>query len=227
MVTSPLNLRYGQVHNSFMPIVPFPPEIVQRFKGRVMAITGYENQQSRIDNKTGEEFSVPCSDLYNHHWNLYLNGAAAGEMSPAELQLEKERHSFNGGRAPKPDFGPRAGSPPIRQVLSEGNGNEHRGSFHGVPKGYAQLLHSPQSGQFLHMSINTRNPDGHNLDPQKGLQPRSSTSAMPGAGDHWSGVLECPCTTRVTREINGHVLQNHGACSQRSSSASTKERRRT
>ncbi|MDC0510877.1 hypothetical protein OAN61_00565, partial [bacterium] len=91
------------------------------------------------------------------------------------------------------------------QVFSEGNGNEHRGSFRarplhpdarqrcsicvwaeqqggcailrlhacrlvaltwnaavadGTPKGYVQLLDSPGTAHLLHMSINTRNPDG-------------------------------------------------------------------
>ena len=32
---------------------------------------------------------------------------------------------------------------PKIQVFSEGNGNEHRASFKGAPRGYAQLIESP------------------------------------------------------------------------------------
>ena len=37
---------------------------------------------------------------------------------------------------------------------------------------------------------------GHGLDPRDAPQPRASTSLLPGAGPGWSGILECPCTTR-------------------------------
>jgi hypothetical protein len=100
-------------------------------------------------------------------------------------------------------------------VFSEGNGNEHRGSFHGVPKGYAQLLDSPASVGLLHMSINTRNPKGPNLNPREAPHPRSSHAQWNGATDGWSGLLECPCTTRIAINrtagtINGQPY--HSGC---------------
>ena len=46
------------------------------------------------------------------------------------------------------------------------------------------------------MTINTRNPAGHGLDPRLAPQPRNSVSLLPQADDGFSGILECPCTTR-------------------------------
>ena len=102
---------------------------------------------------------MPCSDLYNHHWNLYILNAP---LSAQDREVQARLHAW--GHPPRPGPPPPAPHPsagpgvPVRQVFSEGNGNEHRGSFHGTPRGYAQLIHSPQVAELYHMSINTRNP---------------------------------------------------------------------
>ena len=44
-------------------------------------------------------------------------------------------------------------------MFSEGNGGESRKSFHGYPKGYAQLIQSPDSWHITPMQIDTRNRD--------------------------------------------------------------------
>ena len=36
---------------------------------------------------------------------------------------------------------------PTKQMFSEGNGGESRKSFHGYPRGFAQLIESPQTWQ--------------------------------------------------------------------------------
>ena len=282
IVTPPLNLTYAQVWWTTEPWgnLPFPPSIREQFDGKILAITGFETQVVRMD-EHGKEQAVPCSDLYNHHWNLFLNGKD-GEMSDTEAEMELQRHKnrghvtscwhekgvaftvtdddilaqptvpnvdacceqcratercrfwnfalasnrcdllasdaggraraaghVSGGSSDRPVYEPLAEPPeraPIQQVLSEGNGNEHRGSFHGTPKAFPQLLHSPTSARLLHMSINTRNPSCHRCDPQAAPQPKISTSLMAGATEGWSGILECPCTDRVQRNathING------------------------
>lgn len=270
VVTKPLILTYAQVWWDFVPTFPFPPEIVKRFEGKTMAITGFENAMSRIDNETGEELPVPCSDLYNHHWNLYITSSKA-PLSEGERRSEKLRHGghgiipgrssqcwqddgvahtlaseitnvvldtpgdccdvcietvgcsvwnyqsvsrscslgtasvnrtfragiASGGLGRRPIMTPLGTQIPVRQVFSEANGNEHRGSFHGTPEGFAQLLDSPAEAGLLHMSINTRNPDGHNLNPQKGPHPHNVNFNKGIHADGWSGILECPCTDRI------------------------------
>ena len=199
-LVSPLTLSYAQVSNRFLPTQKLPPEIVRRFANRTMAITGFENQVTRMDGD--REVAVPCSDLYNHHWNLFFASSKA-PFSEAERRLQWG-HPGHGAAAPP--RAPPGAAVPLRQVLSEGNGNEHRGSFHGTPRGYAQLIDSPATADFVHMSINTRNPAGHNLDPAAAPQPRSSTSLLPGAGSGWSGVLECPCTTRRVIDLENNTI---------------------
>jgi len=197
VVAPALTLKYGQVN--YHPLeAKFPDEIIQHFDGKPIAITGFETQVTRMDEDTGKEVAVPCSDLYNHHWNLFLASSKRG------YSVEEYAHlSSEGGCAPSPYGAPTApagppspGAIPVRQVLSEANGNEHRGTFHGTPKGYAQLLDSPATLALLHMSINTRNPNGHGLDPRGAPQPKNSVSLLQGADDGFSGILECPCTTR-------------------------------
>eukprot|EP00931_Biecheleriopsis_adriatica_P073231 TRINITY_DN47561_c0_g1_i1.p1 TRINITY_DN47561_c0_g1~~TRINITY_DN47561_c0_g1_i1.p1 ORF type:complete len:531 (-),score=57.83 TRINITY_DN47561_c0_g1_i1:73-1665(-) len=201
VVSPPLEVLYGQVHNKFMPTVSLPEAVVKRFQGRTMAITGFENQVIRVDEQTQEEIPVACSDLYNHHWNLYLLGSDAPFSDQDRLQ-EHGKHAWGEpGDEALPGLGTRhllqGEIVPVRQVFSEGNGNEHRGSFHGTPRGYAQLLFSPATAELMHMSINTRNPAGFNLNPALGPQPRASTSrGLDPEGAPWSGILECPCTTR-------------------------------
>eukprot|EP01052_Picozoa_sp_SAG31_P053346 SAG31_NODE_13633_length_856_cov_1.068692_1_plen_193_part_10 len=87
------NATYAEVF--WKPIkVPFPASIQNEFAGKILAITGFETQVVRMD-ASGKEAAVPCSDLYNHHWNLFLEGAD-GRMSAPELQMEMERHKHSG-----------------------------------------------------------------------------------------------------------------------------------
>ena len=166
-------------------------------------------QVTRVDETTGKEVAVPCSDAYNHHWNLFLASSKA-----AYSEAEYSSLSSQGGCGPGSNKqnthptqqAPNPGAIPVRQVFSEANGNEHRGTFHGTPKGYAQLLDSPATLALLHMTINTRNPAGHGLDPMGAPQPKNSVSLMPGAGDGWSGLLECPCTTRRNISLEERTL---------------------
>ena len=53
-----------------------------------------------------------------------------------------------------PPVVPSWGAPHV-QAFSEGNGNEHRLSFHGFAKGFAQLIHSPTTWANNPMIINT------------------------------------------------------------------------
>merc|ERR1712166_40818 len=95
---------------------------------------------------------------------------------------------------------------PTSQFFSEGNGGESRHSFHGYPKGYAQLIHSPETWKITPMNIDTRNrdcganyTDVHNCSKFiPGIEPRSSRffRGIPKGGTNYSGLLECPCNSR-------------------------------
>jgi hypothetical protein len=99
---------------------------------------------------------------------------------------------------------------PTSQVFSEGNGGEYRKSFHGYPKGYAQLIDSPTAWRIQPMQIDTWNRDYNGTGFKPGPLPRAS-QAPPGAP--YSGLLECPCTTRVNRTWQiTYATQLSGTC---------------
>ena len=53
---------------------------------------------------------------------------------------------------------------PQVQLFSEGNGGEMRLSYHGYPKGYAQLIESPDSFQVTPMQIDTWKESGDSIN---------------------------------------------------------------
>ena len=73
-----------------------------------------------------------------------------------------------------------------------------RKSFHGYPPGMAQLVDSPTTFNIQPMQIDTKNRFYNGTDFKPSILPKSST-APPDA--RYSGLLECPCTTRIHKEI--------------------------
>mmetsp|Transcript_23640 Transcript_23640/g.65574 ORF Transcript_23640/g.65574 Transcript_23640/m.65574 type:complete len:396 (+) Transcript_23640:297-1484(+) len=152
-----------------------------------MAVTGYEVNVVRF-NANGDEEAVPAYDAYNHHYALTMKGANASKDDSVEKIL------------PLGDSGPSvllssAGlgdSLLDSQWFSEGNGNEHRLSFHGYPQGFAQVIYSPdRMVNFFHL-INTRGGGGRG-GPGSSLLPRNSQATL---GARYCGLIECPCTDR-------------------------------
>jgi len=97
---------------------------------------------------------------------------------------------------------PQAQAIPLVQTISHAEGNEHRGSFRGLSKGAAMLLDSPATMYGMFHMINTKNPRcGTSTDcPTTGWGPGTTAplpqSSMAPAGAKYSGLDECPCSTR-------------------------------
>ncbi len=116
---------------------PLPATIVQRFDGKVIAITGYEADIVRVDAQ-GNITSVPCFEQYNHHYSGFMVGKLAAPSGPV---LAADGKSVVMGGHGEPLQGWDVGASafvggveiPSTQAFSEGNGNEHRGSWHGYP----------------------------------------------------------------------------------------------
>jgi hypothetical protein len=71
-----------------------PADIVQRFNGKVMVVTGYEADivaGDSVDNVT----SVPCTRQYNHHYSAYMCGKLSSCSSAAAEQV-RIYHLSNG-----------------------------------------------------------------------------------------------------------------------------------
>jgi hypothetical protein len=152
----------------------------------------------------GEDVSVPIIWASNHHFEAYLTGAK-GEVR-LSTPAESGKHHHPGAAAhwhafrradiddPSPDS-----DIPVVQWFSEGNGGEFRKSFHGYPRGMAQLIESPETFQIEPMQIDTKNRFYNGTDFKAGALPRISP-APPNAS--YSGLLECPCSTRIPRNIS-------------------------
>jgi hypothetical protein len=156
-------LRYGKVETRYSQVywtrnapVALPADIIARFKGKVMAITGYEVDQvvsddpsSKTNSRDSEttDKSIPIYNAYNHHYFGWLQGADS-EM----YKLDKPIHAPNPTWWAVRDL-PSAstnGGYPTNIVFKENPGGEYRKSYHGYPRGYAQLLHSPTGTSVEH-----------------------------------------------------------------------------
>lgn len=207
---------YGQVFWTDQGNLPLPQHIQERFKGKVMAIQGYEQDQVMVTpvGKPGvnpdKDVSVPINWAYNHHYMAWMTGAHS-EMRTVPYD---ETHDYyaDGAHGQKdvlkafdlPSASLRADpSIPTNQMFSEGNGGESRKSFHGYPQGYAQLIDSPTSWHITPMQIDTRNRDC-GVTPESvsnctqftpGPEPRQARygRGIPPEGTNYSGILECPC----------------------------------
>ena len=93
--------RYSQVYWTRNDPVALPADIIKRFKGKVMAITGYEVDQVMTDDPSSKTNSrdaeqtdkpVPIYNAYNHHYFGWLNGEDS-EM----YKLDKEEHFAGAG----------------------------------------------------------------------------------------------------------------------------------
>ena len=161
------------------------------------------------------DVSVPITWAYNHHFEAYIKGALSEMRLSTPEEAHKMGHSYgqkvwhtfkrSDVEDPKPESGI-----PVSQIFSEGNGGEYRKSYHGYPKGMAQLLESPVSFQIEPMQIDTKNRFYNGSDFRPGILPASS-AAPPNAS--YSGLLECPCATRIPKNISvSYTTELTGQC---------------
>ena len=74
----------------------------------------------------------------------------------------------------------------------------------------AQLVDSPTTFNIQPMQIDTKNRFYNGTDFKPSILPKSSTAP---ADATYSGLLECPCTTRIHKEINiTYAVKNSGTC---------------
>lgn len=213
---------YSQVFWKGLDPVELPADIVKRFDGKGMAVVGFELDQVR---RTPDgDVPVPISVTYNHHFESNMIGKHAalervklhGPDDPRLKDMQSCGHSAARGQEAwvARDLGTSRSGLPTKQAFGAANGGEVRKSFHGYAPGFAQVIDSPTKVQITPMQIDTWNRDEMNVShPTRfvaGPLPRNSL-APPGA--EYSGLLECPVTTRIRKDVAGsYEAQNHGSC---------------
>jgi hypothetical protein len=208
--------RYSQVYWTRNAPIALPAALVERFKGKVMAITGYEIDQvthtgqpqppAPVGGSLGgfscypacdeSDRSVPSYNAYNHHYFSWLVGKDS-EVYELDAPTTKPNPTTTAMRD-RPHDHPY----PTNIVFKENPGGEFRKSYHGYPGGYAQLIADPTQWVVEPMQIDTHNRD-YNLTDPVGYKPSFLPKTdMNNVTDHSSGLsplIECPCTTRITR----------------------------
>lgn len=225
--------QYSQVYWTRNDPVPLPPALVERFKGKVMAITGYEVDQvthtgpemgPRRSAAAGDALSgfacypscdasdksVPSYNAYNHHYFSWL-------MSDSAEMYDRDEETLlpNPTRTAVRDL-PHDHPYPTNIVFKENPGGEFRKSYHGYPSGYAQLLHSPESWVVEPMQIDTHN-RAYGINEQVGYKPsftpKQDHNNMTQTNSGLSPLIECPCTTRISRSVrNQSQILTTGSC---------------
>jgi hypothetical protein len=176
-----------------------------------MGVTGFEVNVLRRNKTSGLEEAVPAYHSYNHHYSPNILSSAAamkvdafgqpigvdrghGKMLMVELRADAE------------------GVPPgarLIQSFVHGNGQEHRQIFHGAASGYVQPIYAPDRFVLNPMQISMN--DGTGRKGPSGLLPKFSRDVAPPNAPY-SPLLECPCTTRITKQLGQASSLVEGQC---------------
>ena len=165
-----ISTHYGDVFWMSQGVISLPDDIISRFAGKVIAITGYEQDQVMVQPQgqpgvnPNKDVSVPINWAYNHHYMLWMTGNYSQMVEIPIPSIDSDQIWYNHGLKTEwiaidlPSAKLRDDpSIPTSQLFSEGNGGESRKSYHGYPSGFAQLIESPQSYHLTPMQIDTRN----------------------------------------------------------------------
>lgn len=225
----PMTTLYSQVWWSPLAPTALPEEMVQKYANRSMAIIGWEIDQVVKGKTSDEDISVPISVSYNHHYVSQIIGSAArfeavhlnGNDDPRVNEL-KRTLGHGAIAVDQKQYLVRkneANASNYHVSFSSANGGEYRKTYHGFAPGYALVIDSPTEFQITPMQIDTWNRDFMNFTagpvafvpgpyPASALAPRNAT---------YSGLLECPMTTRLVKVIDGeYSVKNSGVgCDQK------------
>ena len=240
----PITSTYGEVWWTTATDA-LPEEVVRRFDGKAIAIVGVEMDQVRKRGDRDEDGTVlkadvpvPINVAYNHHHNTMIIGkatrmeavepgdrraAAAGPPVVAALGLPAGSNPYrmslsNGSLWVPVEHSPSGSGLPTAAMFDDGNGGEYRKSFHAYAPPFAQIVESPVEISGLAMQIDTWHRERMNLTGSPfvpGPVPRASLAPTTGPDAIYSGLLECPITTRVVRRCRGAPAASTPAFSRR------------
>ena len=211
----PVTSVYSEVFWKALPPVTLPPDLIKRFAGKGMAIIGFEADQVR--HTADGDVSVPINVAYNHHYGAMLLGAGSHMESVPVSALENDpRFAGNATERfmhPGPDPGmaevavehaPSTTGLPTSMLFGYSNGGEFRKTYHALARPFAHVIESPEVVHVTPMQIDTWNRDEMSLTGSKfvaGPAPKRSLAPVTGPDAVYSGLLECPLTTRLRKHV--------------------------
>lgn len=208
----PINTTYSEIWWTTASD-PLPPSLVSRFDGKVMAIVGMEMDQVRRTPRG--DVSVPINAAYNHHHNTAIVGKGAtmtvvGRDDPRSLAAGRHGRMelSNAQNVWLPlEHTPSLAGFPTSAMMDDGNGGEYRKTFHAYAPPFAQLVESPTTIAGVAMQIDTWHREKMNISGGSpfvsGPVPRASLAPTRGPDAIYSGLLECPITTRIRKIPDG------------------------
>jgi len=184
LVTEPIHLNPGQVHNQPVRPMPLPEWVVKKYANRRMGVVSFQLDVVRQEND--KLVRVPLSEVYNHHTIQIM-----GTKSLTDLLHEAWKHKDPLGPpgqalsgVPKPHCGSAdvvaaqnaAGKQPETEYwMGPVGGAEYRDADRDLSGSYRQMVKSPQAFLPIIHFINVKDKGGEKL-------------------------AECPCTS--ARHIN-------------------------
>jgi len=207
--TGPVISTYSEVFWTPLPEVNLSDTLIQRFKGKGMAVVGIEADQVR---RTEDgDVSVPISVAYNHHYGANLLSDGASMTHVPTPPVGEDKITMHPGPTPGYSYVPVEHTPnadglATSIVLGYSNGGEFRKTYHGLPPPFAQIIGSPTRVSVGPMQIDTWNRDKMNITGGKfvpGIAPKNSFAPTSGVDAIYSGLLECPLTTRIRKKFTG------------------------
>jgi hypothetical protein len=95
------------------------------------------------------------------------------------------------------------------ECFSEGNGGESRASFHGYPRGAAQVVYSPKSVRLVVMAVDTRLVRDGNASSTRTREMDAVTTQLAAAVPPWERLISCPCTSRFSVHEGARAAGDH------------------
>ena len=152
---------------------------------------------------------LTLSPADNHHHNTLISGAGSHMEVVSRLDPRVTGGAHRYGRLSDPDkvwlpveHEPSANGVPTSAMFDDGNGGEYRKSLHVYGPPFAQLVDSPTKINGIAMQVDTWNREKMNLTGSPfvpGPHPRNSLAPTSGPDAIYSGLLECPVTTRIRK----------------------------
>ena len=203
----PIKSTYSEVFWKSLPDIQLPPDIIKRFDDKGIAVVGLEADQVR--RLPGKDVSVPINIAYNHHYGLNLLGKGSRmervKRDPRRPETMHPGEEPGFVKLPIEHTKSKSGLP-TSIVVGYSNGGEFRKTYRGLLPPFAQIVDSPTHLAFTPMQIDTWNRDEMNLTGSKfvsGPVPKNSLAPVSGPDAIYSGLLECPRTTRIRKHITG------------------------